>query len=95
MTAFCASFGAAFIALVVPSSHSQPQYPSPTSACGPTTAKVFRSVRLLRTCTPLLPLPPSSFTLNASSKSPYFFLLHKKVPTFRSFDAVPTSAPSL
>src|SRR4051812_10864442 len=65
------------------------------SACGPPTANVLGLMILLRTCTPLLPPPPLSRTSNCSSKSPYFFLLHRNVLNFRPFGLEPTMAPSL
>src|SRR5438046_8767770 len=49
------------------------------SHCGPLTAYFFMSKISLRICTPLLPLPPARRTWKLSSKSPYFFLLHRKV----------------
>src|SRR5437870_4272214 len=68
------------------------------SHCGPLTAKCLRSKTSLRICTPLLPDQPLpvSRTLNCSSKSLYFFLLHKKVLNLLPRGKVePVSAPSL
>src|SRR5437868_12558330 len=51
---------------------------SPISHCGPLTAKCLRSAISLRICTPLLPLPSFKRIWKVSSKSLYFFLLHKR-----------------
>src|SRR5438067_13857593 len=66
------------------------------SHCGPLTAKCFWPETSLRICTPLLPSPALRRTWKVSSKSLYFFLLHRKVLNFRPLgDVSPTRAPSL
>src|SRR5262249_18772133 len=49
----------------------------------------------LRICTPLLPLPLASRTWKLSSKSPYCFLLHRKVLKLMPLPVSPTRAPFL
>src|SRR5437016_4891204 len=66
------------------------------SHCGPCTTYFSAFTSLLRICTPLLPPLPRRRTWNFSSKSPYFFLLHRKVLPLIPFGSVePTRAPSL
>src|SRR5437660_245673 len=64
------------------------------SHCGPLTAYFFMSKISLRIWTPLLPLPPARRTWKLSSKSPYCFLLHRKVLNLMpSLPVSPTRAP--
>src|SRR5215831_16602799 len=73
-----------------------PQNCCPMSHCGPLTANRSRLKISLRICTPLLPSPSFRRIWNDSSKSLYFFLLHKKVLNGTFFPPpVPTIAPSL
>src|SRR5262245_38058027 len=75
-----------------------PQYCWPMSHCGPSTAKLALSLGLsrilLRIWTPLLAEAPVSRTWNDSSKSRYFFLLHRKVLNFSPLGVAPIIAPS-
>src|SRR5947209_7029057 len=67
------------------------------SHCGPLTTNLAGSITSLRICTPLLPLHPLPFmrTWNCSSKSPYCFLLHRKVLNLRPLGKVePMISPS-
>src|SRR5437870_144283 len=82
---------AALIIPPTPSPYRLPQYPLPTSTCGPITVNFFASARVLRICTPLLPTPSLSCTLQVISKSEYFFLLQKNVLYFGSSLVSPTT----